>query len=55
MEENDFKADPNIFKDQYDALIEKVKLEEKKKKDEEELAKLKLDAEEKKKKRNRKY
>ena len=50
MEENDFKADPNIFKDQYDALIEKVKLEEKKKKDEEELAKLKLDAEEKKKK-----
>ena len=47
MEEKDFKADPNIFKDQYDLLIEKVKLEEKKKKDEEELAKQKLDAEEK--------
>jgi len=46
----EFKADPNIFRDQYDGLIEKVKLEEKKKKDEEELAKLKLDAEEKKKK-----
>ena len=50
MEEKDFQADPNIFKDQYNLLIEKVKLEEKKKKDEEELAKLKLDAEEKKKK-----
>ena len=50
MEGKDFKADPNIFKDLYDGLIEKVKLEEKKKKDEEELAKLKLDAEEKKKK-----
>ena len=50
MEGKEFKADPNIFKDQYDGLIEKVKLEEKKKKDEEELAKLKLDAEEKKKK-----
>ena len=50
MEGKDFKADPNIFRDQYDGLIEKVKLEEKKKKDEEELAKQKLDAEEKKKK-----
>ena len=50
MEGKDFKADPNIFKDQYDGLIEKVKLDEKKKKDEEELAKEKLDAEEKKKK-----
>ena len=50
MEGKEFKADPNIFKDLYDGLIEKVKLEEKKKKDEEELAKLKLDAEEKKKK-----
>ena len=26
----DFKADPNIFKDQYEILVEKVKLEEKK-------------------------
>ena len=42
MEGKDFKADPNIFKDLYDGLIEKVKLEEKKKKDEEELAKLKF-------------
>ena len=50
MEKKDFKADPNIFKDQYDLLIEKVKLEEKKKKDEEELAKQKLDAEEKRRK-----
>ena len=50
MEGKVFKADPNIFRDQYDGLIEKVKLEEKKKKDKEELAKLKLDAEEKKKK-----
>ena len=24
IEEKDFKADPNIFKDQYDLLIEKV-------------------------------
>ena len=47
MEKKDFKADPNIFKDIYDVLIEKVKFEEKKKKDEEELAKQKLDAEEK--------
>jgi len=31
MEEKDFKADPNIFKDQYEILVEKVKLEEKKK------------------------
>ena len=31
MEEKDFKADPNIFKDQYEILIEKVKLEDKKK------------------------
>ena len=30
MEEKDFKADPNIFKDQYEILVEKVKLEEKK-------------------------
>ena len=29
MEGKDFKADPNIFKDLYDGLIEKVKLEEK--------------------------
>ena len=50
MEEKDFQADPNIFKDQYNLLIEKVKLEEKKKKDEEELAKQKLDAEEKRRK-----
>ena len=54
MEVKNFKVDPNIFKDQYDALIVKVKLEEQKKKYEEELAKqlakLKLDAEEKKKK-----
>ena len=27
MEGKDFKADPNIFKDLYDGLIEKVKLE----------------------------
>ena len=31
MEEKDFKADPNIFKDQYEILVEKVKLEDKKK------------------------
>jgi len=47
MEEKDFKADPNIFKDQYEILIEKVKLEDKKK-DMEELEKQKLDLEEKK-------
>ena len=34
MEKKDFKADPNIFKDQYDLLIEKVKLEENKQKEE---------------------
>jgi len=44
----DFKADPNIFKDQYDYLIMKVKSEEKTKKDKEELEKKQLDAEEKK-------
>ena len=54
MEEKDFKADPNIFKDQYDLLIEKVKLEEKKKKDEEELAKQKLDVEKKRRKQEEK-
>ena len=50
MVEKDFKADPNIFKDQYDILIEKVKMEEIKKQEMENLEKQKLDLEEKKRK-----
>jgi len=42
----DFKANSNIFKDKYDLLIEKVKLEEKKKNNEEKLKKLKEDFDE---------
>ena len=50
MVEKDFKVDPNIFKDQYDILIEKVKMEEIKKQEMENLEKQKLDLEEKKRK-----